>query len=87
VTSIRPGVSPSQYIQIVRIFNRMREILASHAELLNKLAKIEEKMGEHDNQIQLIFEYLKQLESARQQELEYKGRKPIGFRSIGSQKD
>jgi phage regulator Rha-like protein len=74
-------------IQIARIFNRMREILASHAELLNKLAMIEEKMGEHDNQIQLIFEYLKQLESARQQELEYKSRKPIGFRSKGSWED
>ncbi len=74
-------------IQIVRIFNRMREILASHTELLNKLTKIKEKMGEHDNQIQLIFEYLEQLEAARQQGLEYQSRKPIGFRSVGSQEE
>ena len=74
-------------IQIVRIFNRMREILASHTELLNKLPKIKEKMGEHDNQIQLIFEYLEQLEAARQQGLEYQSRKPIGFRSVGSQEE
>jgi len=74
-------------IQVVRIFARMREMLASHAEILHRLEKIEEKMDEHDNQILLIFEYLKQLEAVKQQELEQKNRKRIGFKSSGSQED
>jgi phage regulator Rha-like protein len=74
-------------IQVVRIFTRMREMLASHAEILNRLEKIEAKMGEHDDQILLIFEYLKQLEAYKHQELEQKTRKRIGFKSSGSQED
>lgn len=59
-------------IQIVRIFTRMREMLASHKEILQKLEKIESKLTEHDNQIMVIFEYLKQLEQAKQEGLEGK---------------
>ncbi len=74
-------------IQVVRIFTRMREILASHAEILHRLEKIEAKMGEHDDQILLIFEYLKQLEAVKHQELDQKNRKRIGFKSSESQED
>ena len=74
-------------IQIVRIFNRMREMLASHKEILHWLERIEEKIGEHDNQILLIFEYLKQLEAVKQKELEQKTRKPMGFRPACSAED
>ncbi len=42
---------------------------------------------EHDNQIMVIFEYLKQLEAARQKELDQKNRKRIGFRTPGNQED
>jgi len=45
-------------IRIVRIFTRMREILASHKGLLHKLEKITHKLAEHDDQILVIFEYL-----------------------------
>jgi hypothetical protein len=38
------------------------------------------KLSDHDNQILVIFEYLKQLEEAKQQELEQKNRDPIGFK-------
>jgi len=31
----------------------------------------------------LIFEYLKQLEAVKQQELEQRNRKPIGFKTPG----
>jgi len=65
----------------------MREMLASHKEILHWLERIEEKIGEHDNQILLIFEYLKQLEAVKQKELELKNRKPIGFRPEGSVED
>ena len=57
-------------IQIIRIFTKMREMLASHKEILHKLEKIEHKLAEHDNQILVIFEYLKQFEESKQQELD-----------------
>jgi hypothetical protein len=35
----------------------------------------------------VIFEYIKQLEAAKQQELEQKNRKSIGFKTPGKNKD
>lgn len=67
-------------IQIVRIFTRIREILASHEGLLQKLEEVASKLAEHDDQILLVFEYLKQLEQAKHQMLEQQNRKRVGFR-------
>ncbi len=67
-------------IQIVRVFTRMREMLSSHKEVLHKLETMEKKLAEHDTQILVVFEYLKQLEEVKQKELEQKNRKPIGYR-------
>ena len=67
-------------IQIIRIFTKMRALLATHKEILQKLEKLEKKEAEQDQKIMLIFEYLKQLEKAKQEELEYKTRPKIGFR-------
>jgi len=67
-------------IQIVRIFTRMREMLLTHRDILEKLSRIEQKLADHDDKILLIFEYLKQLEQTKQQQLEFKERKLIGFK-------
>lgn len=69
-------------IQIMRVFTRMRELLETHKEILKKLEYLERKDIEHDEKIILIFEYLKQLEQIKQEELG-KGKIPIvkGFRS------
>ena len=68
-------------IQIVRIFTRMREMLSSHKEVMQMLEKIESKLAEHDNQIMVIFEYLKQLEQSREIEEEQRTRKRIGYKT------
>lgn len=67
-------------IQIIRIFTKMRALLATHKEILQKLEQLEKKDNEQDDKIMLIFEYLKQLEKAKQQELEQKNRPKIGFK-------
>jgi len=67
-------------LQIVRVFIRMREMLATHKEILHKLEQIEKKDIEQDQKIMLIFEYLKQLEKTKQEDLELKTRKKIGFK-------
>jgi phage regulator Rha-like protein len=69
-------------IQIVRIFTRMREILASHKGLLHKLEKITSKLAEHDDQFLVIFRYLKKLEQAKHQMLEQQNRKRVGFKRL-----
>ena len=57
-------------IQIIRIFNRMREILMTHQDILEKLFQIEQNIADHCEKILLIFEYLCQLEQNRQQQEE-----------------
>lgn len=67
-------------IKIIRIFNRLRQLLSSHKEILHKLEKLEKKDLEQDEKILLIFKFLKQLEKAKQEEQEFRNRKSIGFR-------
>jgi hypothetical protein len=69
-------------IQIMRIFTRMREMLETNKEILKKLDDLERKDIEHDKKILLIFEFLKQLEQAKQQELEQRSRKRVGFKRM-----
>ncbi len=67
-------------IAIIRIFTKMRELLSTHKEILLKLEQLERKDVEHDDKIMLIFEYLKQFEKAKQQELDQINRPKIGFK-------
>jgi phage regulator Rha-like protein len=65
---------------IIDTFVKLREILFIHKDVVHQLEKVQSKLGEHDNQIMVIFEYLKQFEQAKQQETEQKNRPPIGFK-------
>ena len=67
-------------IKIIRIFNKLRQLLSTHKEFLHKLEQLEKKDLEQDEKILLIFKYLKQLEKAKQEEHEFRNRKSIGFR-------
>ena len=66
-------------IQIIRIFTRMREMLLANKDIIEKLTLMEYKLADHDDNILLIFEYLKQLEQAKQQQQDQAKRKIIGF--------
>ena len=66
-------------IRIIRIFSRMREILSSHKDILFQLDQVQQQLEEHDNSILMIFEYIKQLEQAKQQLAEQQNRRKIGF--------
>lgn len=68
-------------IQIIRVFTKMRELLQTHQEILQKLDEIETKEIEQDQKIMLIFEYLKQFEEVKHQQLEQTNRKRIGFKN------
>lgn len=60
------------YIQIIRLFGKMRKMVLTHKDILMKLEQLERKDIEQDKNIQLIFEYLKQLEQIKHEELERK---------------
>ncbi len=68
-------------IRIIEVFVKIREILLTHKDILLRLEKIEQTITEHDSNILIIFEYLKQLEQAKQEQLDYKNRKRLGFKN------
>ncbi len=48
-------------IQIIRVFTSMKELLLTIKDILLKLVHLENKVSQHDENIQMIFEALKQL--------------------------
>ncbi|MES2559827.1 MAG: ORF6N domain-containing protein [Bacteroidota bacterium] len=73
-------------IQIIRVFTRMRELLSTHKETLLKLEKIEKallgqlsRLNKHDDDIDSIFNVLKELLQPLKQQTP--SRKRIGFKS------
>jgi len=67
-------------IQIIRTFTKIRKMLESQKTILEKLEKLELQDNEHEKNIMLIFEYLKQFEEAKHRQLEQENRKEIGFK-------
>jgi hypothetical protein len=67
-------------IQIMRVYTKIRNMLATHKDLLLKFEQFETKLADHDDKIMLILEYIKQFEKVKQQELEQKNRPKIGFK-------
>ena len=48
-------------IAIMRAFVRLREIMSTHKDLARKLDELERKLGEHDQNFQVVFEAIRQL--------------------------
>lgn len=67
-------------IHVIEIFVKMREMLSVHKDILLQLQKAEKKLTAHDEDIRLIFKYLKQLLTPPQEP-----RTPIGFRRSDEQ--
>ncbi len=63
-------------IQVVDTFVRLRKALAIHEELASKIETLEARYDEHDEQIQLVFQAIKQLIEAPE-----KPQKQIGFKA------
>ncbi len=48
-------------IFVVRAFVQLREVIAGHRELARKIAQLERKLSDHDDQILVMVEAIKQL--------------------------
>jgi hypothetical protein len=72
---------------IIDTFVKLRELMFMHKDVIHQLEQVQNKLTEHDNQLMVIFEYLKQVEAAKQQDLDQKKHKPIGFKTPDTNKD
>lgn len=73
---LKSGRAIEMSIKIIDVFVKLREMLLTHKDILLKLEQIERKLTGHDEDIQLIFKYLKQLITPPEQA----NRQRIGFR-------
>jgi hypothetical protein len=62
-------------IRVIRIFTKLREMVLTHKDILLKLEQIERKVGQQDDDIRLIFDYLKELLNPKTEPL-----RTIGFK-------
>jgi hypothetical protein len=62
-------------IHIIRVFTRIQELVLSHKDVLLKLEQLENRVIGHDDEIKLIFEYLKELLTPKTEPL-----REIGFK-------
>ncbi len=46
---------------VVRAFVKLRQTITEHKEIARKIAQIERKLSDHDNQILVLVEAIKQL--------------------------
>ena len=67
-------------IQIMRIFYKMRQLISSHQELMNRLDQIEKKLEGQSEEIVVLFECFKGLMKEKEQRLDLADRKRIGFK-------
>ena len=58
---LKSRVAVAASIQIVLAFNRMRRMIAAHADLAAKISELESKYDSHDAQIQELFAAIRRL--------------------------
>jgi hypothetical protein len=63
----------------MRTFVMLRKMFYENREVVNRLDDFDRKLAEHDDNIMLLFEYIKQFEKAKQDEQDFKTRTRIGF--------
>ena len=73
-STLKSEVAVKISIHIVKTFIRLREFVTNQAELTHKLARLEEKVGKHDQEIEAIFEAIRELMTVPE-----KPKRRIGF--------
>jgi hypothetical protein len=62
-------------IRIMRIYAKLREMLMTNKDILLKIEKLEKRVMKHDQDIKVVFEYLKELLNPKTEPM-----RRIGFR-------
>jgi hypothetical protein len=58
---LKSPIAVKMSILIVKAFIRLREVVATHKELVHKLQDLERKVGHHDGEIKALFEAIRRL--------------------------
>lgn len=72
---LKSGRAVEMSIKIIDVFVRLREMLLTHKDILLKLEQVEKQVTQNSEEIQVIFDALKQLINPPQEP-----REPIGFK-------
>jgi len=67
-------------IQIMRVFTKMKEVLSSHKEMLERMDKFGNTLEGLGHEIQVLFEYIKKLMEEKESRIKQATRKSIGFK-------
>lgn len=68
-------------IRIVRVFTKMRDLLLQHKDLVLKMEQIELSVSSQGHEIKVLFEYMKQLMTEKEDRIEQESRKRIGYKT------
>jgi len=71
-------------MQIMRVFTKVREMLADNFSFRLEIEEIKKQLSNHDQNIELVFSYLDELIEKQENP---KPRKAIGFKIPGDKKD
>lgn len=66
-------------IKIIETFVKMRELISTNQEILDKLNELETSDKKQGQQIEMIFRYIQELENSKKQKKEQEERAKIGF--------
>jgi len=78
---LKSGRAIEMSIKFIDVFVKLREMLSTHKDILLKLEQLERQVGQHSEDIQMIFTALKGLLTPPEQS----GRRRIGFRRAGEE--
>jgi hypothetical protein len=74
---IHSELAISVNIQIMRLFTQMRQWIMEYSDVQEKIHVLEQKVENHDKNIELVFSYLDELNEVKPAE----NRKPIGYKN------
>jgi hypothetical protein len=68
------------HIRIIRVFTKLRNLLETHQEILQRLMVLERNDENQEKKIMLILDYLKSFEQIQKEEEAFRNRKMIGYK-------
>jgi len=68
-------------IAIMRTFTKVRRMVLVQKDVMQEIFQIRNQLQEHDSNIMLIFEYLKQFEEQKQKQIQQENRSKIGYKT------
>ncbi len=73
-------------IAIVRAFIALRQVVIHNKEIFEQLKEVRERIGEHDVQLNQIYDTIENLLDDKEEKKTWEDRERIGFKKTGKQK-